>query len=54
MTAVRFAQIAAIHEGLADGSNRPLLPFPVGTRYGRNVHMSGPSVEQGDWGWHFG
>jgi hypothetical protein len=36
------------------GQIDPLLPFPVGTRYGRNVHMSGPSVEQADWGWHFG
>jgi hypothetical protein len=32
----------------------PLLPFPVGTRYGRNVHLSGPSVEQADWGWRLG
>ena len=25
----------------------PLLPFPLGARYGRNAHMSGPSVETG-------
>jgi hypothetical protein len=33
----------------------PLVPFLLGTRYGRNAHMSGPShLKQADWGWHFG
>jgi hypothetical protein len=32
----------------------PELPFPVGIRNRSNAHMSGPSVEQADWGWHLG
>ena len=32
----------------------PERTLPVSTRYGRNAHMSGLSVEQADWGCHLG
>ena len=35
---------------LRKGQIGPSLPFPVGTRYGRNAHLSGASFEkQADW-----
>ena len=42
----RYLRILTIASPIAEGPEiRPELPFPVGTRYGRNAHMSGPSVE---------
>jgi hypothetical protein len=35
------------------GENDPKATFPLGARYGRNAHMSGPSrLNQADLGWH--
>jgi hypothetical protein len=51
----RFAQIPVLRRWLGERQVDPLLPFPVGARYGRTPRMSGPSrLNLADWGWHLG